>query len=625
MREGNCARHNSWLWLGCLFLFSAFSFAMQIDAEPLATEPSPQARLIKGWDNYLEAKRQKDEFTRKNAFSEIQKQLQGSSGTLSEQASLLFLEEGYRELDLGDFEEARREFLNAAQLNPFLWPAYVGLAQVKLERDQDYRYYVSLCLKGFRAAFQLNNTYFILDAVIWLLERLSLVLRYSIILFLLLLSLKYLRPCHASTVNALEQRDIKTNIAQVFALLVMVLPLVLGFNLLLCAVGYLIILFPFFEPREKAVAMTCTATYLLAAFVLLVMNHIVTAKADLDFRVQLTQFYRGSPEAQLETLKRRLDSGDHDDKVLFAVGKLEKQAGRIGQALEYYEKLSERSPFWALAQVNIGNIYFSGHEYQKAISAYETAIRARPGLGVALYNLSVTQSQLGEHREAEQFLRQAKAMDPDLIDQLMIRPDIEQNSVVDADFDPKVTLKEAIFGLQAFRNESWYLFGFFLAPILLVIAALLLATFHAKIRHQRLLAKSCQKCGNLFFISESPNHEWCSQCVNLYLRKGDLPSEAKINKYEEVQRFNRRKRRLIMVIQFFFPGAKSIFKGAPWSGWITLTFWVFLLVFCFSSVKDISYPYMRFLRDDLIFDVFIWGTTFFYWLIFGLRAIWRED
>jgi len=138
------------------------------------------------------------------------------------------------------------------------------------------------------------------------------------------------------------------------------------------------------------------------------MNHIVISKANPDFRVQLAQFYGGSPQEQIGLLKERFDQGGAEDKVLFALGKLQKRVGQFSEALGYYEKLPESSQLWPLAQINIGNIYFSGHEYQNATSAYETALRAQPNMGVALYNLSVTLGQLGNHREAEQKLREAK-------------------------------------------------------------------------------------------------------------------------------------------------------------------------------------------------------------------------
>jgi len=155
--------------VGYVCLVAGFTVTAQTELEPLVTIASPESQLMDSWDRYLEAKRQKDDYSRKTAFSEIQNQRQEASGTAFEQASLLFLDEGYRELDLGDFENARAEFLNAAQLNPFLWPAYDGLARVKLQRDKDYRYYVSLSLKGIRSAFRFENTAFVLDALTWLL------------------------------------------------------------------------------------------------------------------------------------------------------------------------------------------------------------------------------------------------------------------------------------------------------------------------------------------------------------------------------------------------------------------------------------------------------------------------
>ncbi len=164
-----------------------------------------------------------------------------------------------------------------------------------------------------------------------------------------------------------------------------------------------------------------------------------------------------------------------------------------------------------------------------------------------------------------------------------------------------------------------------LAPCIFVIATILLSVGHARLRNPRLIAKTCEKCGTSFFISESPNQEWCSQCVNLYIHKDDLPSESKLKKYAEVKKYKSWNRRIQLILQLLLPGSKSILQSSPWIGWITLTFWIFLLVFCFYPVKDLPYPYLNYLNDYLIFYVFIWGSTLFYWIIFGLRAIWKED
>jgi len=96
-------------------------------------------------------------------------------------------------------------------------------------------------------------------------------------------------------------------------------------------------------------------------------------------------------------------------------------------------------------------------------------------------------------------------------------------------------------------------------------------------------------------------------------------------KHDEVKRYNENRNRIGFWSHVFLPGARAILSFAGKTGWFSLVFWILLLRFSFFSLSKISYPGMDYMVGADLFLYFIWGTTFIFWLIFGLRAAWQED
>ncbi len=603
-----------------VIVYVSFPLLAQTDATAMSAEETVALQ----WDLYLEAKGQGDVDAQKVAFDRLRDEAKGSSGKIYEQAAILFLAEGNRELDLGNYDEARREFLNCAQLNPYMWPAYTGLARVKKELDHDYLYYVSLSLKGLRYAFSVKNTFFLMDVLFWLLERLLLALKWGLVCVVGLFFAKYCRSVYATTVSFLENSDWSRPVQATVTGAVFLAPWVLGLNVLVAALYYWVMVYPFLHRKEKLVSGILVANYLLSVLLLFVVHNIALARASSETRLQVAHFFQGDPRLQVDRLEAKEADGDTSNGLYFALARAYHETGDDNLALEYYEKVDKSSDYGPLAEVNKGNIYLKGHEYQRAITAYESTLRVIPKSSITLYNLSVAKSRIGEHRDAETFLRRAKQADPRLIEEIYLRGESETDTV-EIEYSPLKSLTRAAFGSGIPDLVTWFKKPIAISTIVLVLLALGFAIFHERSRNPRFLGKSCNKCGNIYYVPDSPSHAWCSQCVNLYVRKDDLPSEAKLKKYEEVQRFSRLKKRFVNISQTLLPGAKAIYRGSTWSGSITAWFWVCLLVFSFSSLREIPYPFMSYVNDFMVVQVFVWGTTAFFWLIFGFRGIWRED
>ncbi len=594
--------------------------AFQTDLEPRSFED----RLATLWENYLQAKAIGDENARKAAFDAFRIEKESAPGEIFEAAGHLFMEEGFKDLRSRRYDNARREFLNAAEMNPHLWPAFNGLAHIKKEREGNFWKYLDLNRKGLLTAFQLKNSFFMLDALVWFLRNLYWVIMLGMTLFTLILCFKYLRPFLATMTHSWEHRGVSPAYAKAFAFILLLLPLLLGFNYYLAAFLYLVLFFPFFDARERGAATLVFLSSILLIFLNLVLSNINYARSDPLLRAHLLQYLDGNYDQQIEFLKEQPGKGGLQNRSLFTIGMLYKAKGDYRQAMEIFEQVPPRSKFWPLAQVNRGNIEFLAKEYQKARESYKKALGRNPNLGKALYNLSLVSAKLGNHDEAETYRSQAAEKDPGIKSRIALYEGLGGGSVLDALPGYRERLAQAILGQNNPIAVNWFRQKVFLIPALLGLALLAAAAIHARARNTHLLARGCEKCGRIYFPNDSPNSVWCSQCVNLYIKKDDLPSSAKMKKHEEVSAFTKREHQTMTVLQVLFPGAKKILQGSAFAGLFALVVWTLLIVFSISPITDISYPFMRFIKDDL-FRYLALTITLVYWVIFGILPIWQED
>jgi tetratricopeptide (TPR) repeat protein len=74
--------------------------------------------------------------------------------------------------------------------------------------------------------------------------------------------------------------------------------------------------------------------------------------------------------------------------------------GRVDEAIELAEILTNRDPVNAEAHYELGRYYNSAGQWDKAIASYRTALVLSPGLAVAQYNIGVALLHKGEPQAA---------------------------------------------------------------------------------------------------------------------------------------------------------------------------------------------------------------------------------
>lgn len=113
--------------------------------------------------------------------------------------------------------------------------------------------------------------------------------------------------------------------------------------------------------------------------------------------------------------------------------------------------------------------------------------------------------------------------------------------------------------------------------------------------------------------------------MSLYVRKEDLPIEAKNLKYEQVRSFSRRKRIIAVVSQVLLPGSLKLLQGKATGGAFAIFFWLFLIVFCFFPLSKITHPMLNYLDGAGLLSWLWYTVTLVFWFIFGLRPLWQEE
>jgi len=597
-------------------------------SEPEAQKPSvgiAEDILANWWNDYRRAKQNGDPEAREKAYQNFLELKKSDGSDIFELGAFLFLEEGFADLNLQKYESARKEFHQALELNPFLWPARMGLAEIKKERESDYGRFIHLNFEGLTRALDFRNTYFTFDMLMWMLCNGLWVIFISFVLVVAVFLVKYSRSFFATTAAEFEHRGLKLLYAQLATSVVMVLPLILGLNVVLAAGLYLALLFPFLEGREKHIGTLAFLGWVLVPLALLLMTNINFGRANPLLQSHLSQYYQGSSEGRIEKLSGLHAEGELKNRTNMLLGKFYKLNGNFREAMDVYEKVPKSSKFYALAQVNKGNLHVMAKDYQQAITVYKSVASDANPMPLALYNLSIVKAMLGSHEESESYRSQALRLNPKLEHQSAIFENADEGLLLDAEPNPVKRVGEVLLGKGNPVLKGWYSRPELLFMAIAGVLLLLLGVFFVSARNMRAQAKPCHKCGMMFFVSDSPNSSWCTQCVSLYIRKEDLPSDAKIKKSEQVKRYTKVKRWLANVFQFFLPGSKQLIRGHSMSGYVTLCIWVTLLVFCFQPIENISHAFMHYFHWPTFWGFLCIAVTAVYWIIFGLRGIWQED
>ena len=322
------------------------------------------------------------------------------------------------------------------------------------------------------------------------------------------------------------------------------------------------------------------------------------------------------PERVLE-LRALVEAHPAEPEYRFLLANLYKSGHYVEQAYDEYVHVLALDPSLYQAHVNIGNIFFQAGRHAEAVAEYRKALEIEPASVLALYDMYLAQSESFHFREAEETIARARAVDREGIAELLTnagRRD-EHAVVVDATIGVGSVWAAAIEGRPVTSGRAsepqpdpwrpvarqlvnpWSmvtLAGLFVCPLL---------------GAGRAAARRCIRCGRPFCAfckSNREGHEYCSQCVHLFVLGDGLAPETKTRKLYEVDRFARRGRRVRRAASLLLPGAGHLLRGRTVRGLVFSGVWLAALV---AWKPALLAPLERLSGADLRLDLLRFGSV----------------
>jgi len=275
-------------------------------------------------------------------------------------------------------------------------------------------------------------------------------------------------------------------------------------------------------------------------------------------------------------LRELVEAHPDDATYRFLLAGQYKKGRYFEEAFAEYRRVLETAPSTYQARINLGNIYFLLGQYGEAISHYRRALDLQPGSVLAYYDMYLAQSDSFKLKEAADSLARARELDPAEINRLLSEGTRDGGGpkVIDATIDT-----EALWNEREGHGPVWQGVAGDLLNALSLAAGLGLAAcgFLAVSFRSRPGAIRCQRCGRPFCAackSGRDTHDFCSQCVHLFVLGDGLAPETKSMKLYEIERHETRSRRLRSAASAVLPGAGHLLAGRPWIGTTLVFAWM---------------------------------------------------
>lgn len=369
---------------------------------------------------------------------------------------------------------------------------------------------------------------------------------------------------------------------------VLFLPLLLWFAAGWIVLYWIIVTFRFMSRSERLAA---AVLLLAAALTVPAYRTAVTiygTTADPAVRTTLDSAGGEYDPDRVLRLQQLVRAHPTDPVYRFLLGGLYKNGRYFEDAFAEYKKAIELHPAMGQAFINTGNIFFTTGQYAEAVAHYRAAADIDPQSMLAYFNLHLTQSEMFRFKEAEESLNRARAIDSKLLAQLLSRAgsDGDRPMVIDAQLKMSSVWDAALEGSRpqlaqagaGAPNRSWA--RGLINPIS-IVALVSLAACVGLLLAGREVARRCIRCGRPFCHyckSGREGHEYCSQCLHLFVLGDGLAHETKNRKLYEVERYERLTRVARRWVSLALPGAAQMLRGRAAAGVALLLLWVAAIV-----------------------------------------------
>lgn len=329
---------------------------------------------------------------------------------------------------------------------------------------------------------------------------------------------------------------------------------------------------------------------------------------------------------------------------LFALGHFELRRGKLDLAIPRLKAALLKKPNEPRAELNLGVAMLLNGDLENPKGLFENTAKAEPALAEPLVDLA----RLYQRRGVT-FSKDAAAAEVDRANAAMIEARTRDPKVVFAKDPPpgeKIIANAYLATLPLSRQElltlaslpeaedrvqsqlSMSLLGDLpeqAAPFFPALAAIILLTL-GFLSSSLDAARPCTRCGAP--VSRRADRElskgspMCTQCVNVFARKGVVPPSLKVRKQLEVSRYETRMERLSYALGLACSGMGHVFSGLVVRG--SIYGYIFLLVIVLFLQRNglVRSPYEA---APLALRLVPLGLIFVTVYLFSLRGLYRRQ
>ena len=399
-----------------------------------------------------------------------------------------------------------------------------------------------------------------------------------IFLFSLVMVFRYQLPFRHEVEEVAVQR-FDPRIARPIGWVALFLPVLLWISVGWSALYWLVISFRYMRRQERLVTVSLLIAAVLSVPVYRGAVAIYGLTADPVVRTTLTANDGEYDPDRIVRLRKLVDSHPDDASYRFLLAGLYKNGRFFEEAFEEYKRAIDLDPAMEQAYINVGNIFAVTGQYGEAIAHFQKALEVSPSSTLAYFNLHLTQAESFKFTEAQETLRAAREIDPEGVSKLMQRASLEERSkVIDAQLQVATVWGSALGGHSSSSGGVVSAAAGIAHPIgIASIAAILGALVWWFVGRDAEPARRCIRCGQAFCElckSTQDGHEYCTQCVHLYVLGDGLAPETKTKKLYEVERHERWVGFARRFSSLLLPGSAQLNRGRTIFGTLLLLGWI---------------------------------------------------
>jgi tetratricopeptide (TPR) repeat protein len=347
-------------------------------------------------------------------------------------------------------------------------------------------------------------------------------------------------------------------------------------------------------------------------------------------------------EAQARELTRLAVENQASFAELAALGTFELRRGKLDLAITHLKAALDKKNDQPQATNNLAVAMLLSGDLENPRTLLPAAAKADPGFAAPLYNqwrlmqrrhMVGGDAAAGEVDQGNSALAEAKQRDPSLAqrfdppqdklngNQVMLVAPLPRDLVLELAKIPNASARVQSQMTQSILGEVPEV----IAPFYPGVLALLFFLFGFLALNVE-AARACNKCGRPVSQREdrelSKASQMCTQCINVFARKGVVPPSLKVRKQVEVARYQQTLSRASYVFGLLCSGMGHVFSGWPVRGAIYGFAFLFTVVMFFQRDGVLRVLYEG---PPMIMKLLPLGVVFALVYLLSLRGLFRRQ